>query len=218
MLHGYLDLLAQLPESDVYVNPIKLGAIVAVFVIWAYFAQWVDKDTIAVNTYRELWNLIVMITGVAAVVLGLFVPSFLIGFLVMLVLVLAIMVAYVVHRNGLVKPENTVCTLAHFQRMREEGILGKKKKAAEVKERVRLTGANHSVVAIPKDEVEREQYRLMQDLLFDTLWRHAAVVDVTPAGQATRISYLIDGVPTSARGWSVPRAMGWCCSSRRSPA
>ncbi len=53
-----LDLLAQLPETTIYVHTVKLVAMVALFAIWAQFAQWVDKDTIVVNTYRVVWNLI----------------------------------------------------------------------------------------------------------------------------------------------------------------
>ena len=69
-------LLGQLPDSYLFVNPVKLGAIVLVFALWMVFAQWVDKDTTAVNTFRVLWNLIVVGTGAAAVLLGLFVPLF----------------------------------------------------------------------------------------------------------------------------------------------
>lgn len=191
---AYLDLLAQVPEGGMYFNPLKLGGLVAVFVIWTLYAQWVDKDTIAVNTYRELWNLAVVGVGTAALVVGFLVTNFLIGFLVMVGLILAVMIAYVVHRNGLVNPEDTVCTMAHVRRLQTEGLFAKKKKVKEVKERVRLTGANRKVVAIPEEEEEREQYRLTQDLVFDLLWQRATVANVTPAGQATKIVYDIDGI------------------------
>ncbi|MGD8452002.1 MAG: ATPase, T2SS/T4P/T4SS family [Phycisphaerae bacterium] len=192
---AYLDLLAQLPQGEVYFNPLKLVGLVAVFVIWTLYAQWVDKDTIAVNTYRELWNLVVMAGGTAGLFVGFLVTNFLIGFLVMIGLVLGVMIAYVLHRNGLVNPEDTVCTMAHIRRMQAEGLFGKKKKQVkEVKERVRLTGANRKVVPIPEEEEEREQYRLTQDLVFDLLWQRATLVNVTPAGQGTKITYEIDGI------------------------
>lgn len=200
MLLAQLNLLAQLPEGNVYINPIKLGALLVVFVIWAFFAQWVDKDTIAVNTYRIMWNMTVVGCGVVGIILGLLVPTFLIGFLVYIGLILTVMVVYIIHRNGLVQPQDTICTMDHFKRFREQGFGGKKKKVKEVKERVRITGADRKVVTIPEDEFEREQYRLTQDLIFDMFWRRAAVVDITPAGQATRISYQIDGIATEREG------------------
>jgi type II secretory ATPase GspE/PulE/Tfp pilus assembly ATPase PilB-like protein len=206
-LCAYLDLLAQLPASNTYADPFKLAGILAVFTIWAYFAQWADKDTVAVNTYRELWNLVIMATGITGLALALFVPTYLIGFPAMAVIDLGAMIAYVVHRNRLVKPEDTVCTAAHFRRIQQEGIFGKKRKQTkEIKERVRLTGADHSVIRIPEDEIEREQYRLTQDLIFDTLWRRAAVLDITPVGQVSRLTHLIDGIATEREGMARPEA------------
>ena len=138
--------------------------------------------------------------GIAALLLALFVPNFLIGFLVMVALNIAVMVAYVIHRNGLVKPQDTVCTVAHFQRLKAQGLFSKKKKTKEVKERVRLTGADRKVVPIPEEDAERENYALAQDLVFDLLWQRAALADVAPAGQATRITYQIDGITKEREG------------------
>ena len=131
MVIAPLELLAQLPSSTLYVDPIKLGAMVLVFAIWALFAQWVDKDTLAVNTYRVLWNLIVLGSGVVAALVGLFVPMFAIGFPILVVINLAVMSMYVVHRNGLVKEDDRVFTIGHFRRLRVQGF-GRKKKGVEV--------------------------------------------------------------------------------------
>jgi len=189
--------LAQLPEDGLYISPVKLAAVAVVFTLWTMLAQWVDKDTIAVNTYRILWNLIVLSGGAAGTLLALFVPNFLIGFLLMIGVNLIIGIVYVVHRNRLVQPQDTVLTGAHLKRIREQGLFGKKKKTAvEVKERVRIIGADRKAVAIPEDESERERYRLMQDLVFDFFWRRAALAEIIPAGQASRVTYLIDGIPT----------------------
>lgn len=195
-----LALLAQLPESYVYIDPFKLGAFVVVFLLWVLFAQWVDKDTLVVNTFRTLWNLIVVGSGTAAIILGLFVPIFWLSFPLLLVINLVVFLVYVVHRNGLVREDDKVMTAAHFRRLKEQGLFGKKKNVKEVKERVRLTAADHRVVAIPEDEAEREQYRLVQDLVFDALWRRAVGVEVAPAGQVAKVSYQIDGIPTEREG------------------
>jgi type II secretory ATPase GspE/PulE/Tfp pilus assembly ATPase PilB-like protein len=190
-----LALLAQLPESTVYIDPLKLGALAVAFALWAMFAAWVDKDTIAVNTFRVLWNLIVLGCGTAALLAALLVPLFAAGYPVFLVINLAVGLGYVIHRNKLVKPEDSVLTTAHFKRIQEQGLFGKKK-VKEVKERVRLTAHTRKVVAVPEDEDEKERYRLAQDLFFNTLWRRAEVVEVAPAGpQAIKVTYHVDGVP-----------------------
>lgn len=185
-----------LAEAATYINLFKLAGVAAVFVIWAYFAQWVDKDTIAVNTYRELWNIVIVSVGIGGLLLALFIPNFLIGLPAMAVLYVGGMLAYVLHRNRLVKPEDTVLSAAHVKRMREQGVFTKKKKKRErvVTERVRLTSADRKVVPIPEEELEREQYALTQDLLFDLLFRRADVADLVPAGEQMKITYEIDGV------------------------
>ncbi len=198
-MNAGLDLLAELPSSYVFLHPVKLGAMVLVFAIWTAFAQWVDKDTVAVNTYRTLWNMIVTGSGAAAMALGLLVPMFWIGFPLFFVINLVTMVAYVVHRNKMVREQDRVFTPTHFRRLREEGFSGKKKKK-EVVERVRVTGADKKVVVIPEDDDEREQYRLTQDLLFDTLWRRAAIVEVVPSKDTAKIMYVIDGIPCDREG------------------
>ncbi|QOJ15588.1 MAG: Flp pilus assembly complex ATPase component TadA [Planctomycetia bacterium] len=195
MLLEFHGLLAALPDG-VYVNPYKLLGMTAMFSLWALYAQWVDKDTIRVNTFRILWNLITLSLGAVTLATLLLVPDFLIGALIYGLANLVLGIVYVVHRNGLVPDEDKVCTPQHFQRLMKEGFRSKKggpKK--EVKERVRVTGAGKKVVQIPEDDVEREHYRLMQDLLFDALWRRAQTVEVAPSGQAARVAYQVDGLP-----------------------
>lgn len=196
LLLALAELLGQVPETALYFNPWKLLAAVVLFIIWALFAQWVDKDTVAVNTYRVIWNLIVVPAGIVALLVLLLVPSFLIGALIYVLGIGGLITAYVLHRNALVQPEDKVFTAAHIQRVISEGFGGRKKKVKEVKERVRLTSPDKKVVAIPEDEVAREQFRLTQDLFFDALWRRASVVELAPAGQAAKVTYVIDGVPT----------------------
>jgi type II secretory ATPase GspE/PulE/Tfp pilus assembly ATPase PilB-like protein len=206
MVPAALVLLAQLPSSYLYVDPVKLGALVLVFTIWAVFTQWVDKDATAVNTYRVLWNLVLLGTGIAAALVGILVPMFAIGYPIMVVINLVVMIMYVVHRNALVKEDDRVFTLGHFRRLREQGFGGRKKKV-EVTEKVRLTAANRKVVEIPTEDEEREQYRLTQDLLFNAFVRRATIVEVAPAGpQAARATYIIDGV--AAEGESLSRPDG----------
>ncbi len=189
-----LALLADLPASTIYVNPFKLAGVVVAFVGWAWLAAWVDKDTIAVNSYRVLWNFVSLSCGAVATGLALFVPVFAIGYPAMLVLILAFLIVYVVHRNGLVREEDRVLTPGHFKRLKEQGFSGKKK-LKEVKEKVRLYTHEKKPVAIPEEPEPREQYRLAQDVFFDALWRRASVVELLPTKEASRLVYQVDGRP-----------------------
>jgi len=190
-------MLAEMPSSAVYVHPVKLAVIAALFTIWVLFAQWVDKDTVAVNTRRQLWNMASLGTGALGLVLLFFLPVFFASVLAYLVVVATFMTAYIVHRNGLVVEEDRVCTPQHIRRIFKEGFRSGKESdqaAKEVKERVRLTGADRQVVAIPEDPLERETYRVVQDILFDALFRRANFVELIPAGQVMKVRLLVDGL------------------------
>lgn len=190
-----LELLAQLPESNIYVSPWKLIVAVVLFTLWVFFAQWVDRDTLAVNTFRTIWNVASMICGTVAAALLILLPAFLAGLAAFVLINGVFATVYVIHRNGLVVQEDKVCTAAHLQRLMREGFKSEKKKEKrEVAERVRITGADREVVGIPEEETERERFALSQDLLFDTLWRHASLVEVLPAGQASKVRVHIDGM------------------------
>ncbi len=190
-----LELLAQLPDSDIYVNPWKLGMATVLFLLWVLIAQWIDKDTVAVNTFRTVWNVASISCATIALALLLLLPNFWAAIAAFVVIHLAFSVIYVVHRNGLVVEDDKVCTAAHFRRLMTEGFRGgQKKEKREVIERVRITGADREVVKIPQEEEEREQFGLSQDVLFDALWRRASLVEVIPAGQASKVRVSIDGV------------------------
>lgn len=193
---AWTELLAQLPESTTYVHLGKLLAALLLAGLWAVWAQWVDKDTIAVNTFRQVWNLVMIGTGVVSLAALFFIPNFLAAALVFLVIQIAAGASYVIHRNGLVQEDSKVFTPAHIQRLLSEGMGGaaRKKKLAEVRERVVLVGANRKRVAIPDDELERDQYRLTQDLLYNALFARASLIDLTPAGQAFRVTQQVDGL------------------------
>ena len=190
-----LELLAQLPDSDIYVNPWKLGTATVLFLLWVLIAQWIDKDTVAVNTFRTVWNVASISCATVALVLLLLLPNFWAAIAAFVVIHLAFSVIYVVHRNGLVVEDDKVCTAAHFRRLMTEGFRGgQQKEKREVIERVRITGADREVVKIPEEEEEREQFGLSQDVLFDALWRRASLVEVIPVGQASKVRVSIDGV------------------------
>lgn len=188
------EMLAQAPSGPAFVSAWKLAALAIMLGCWPLLAQWVDKDTVAVNTFRVPWNLIVLAAGVIAAA-ALILADFAIGAPTYAVLMIALVVAYVLHRNGLVREEDKVLTREHLKRVMAEGLASKKgKKQKEVKQRVNLRDAAGKRVAIPEEEEQREQYRLSQDLLFDLLWHRAERVELVPEREAAAVVYYIDGV------------------------
>ena len=188
----FVDFLAAVPRGAIYVDPLKLLAIFVVYVGWILFAQWVDKDALRVNTYRQIWNMVSLSVGALGLLLIMVLP-FVAGLPAFIVVVGAYMITYVVHRNGLVVPDDRVMTPAHFQRIMREGF-GKKQKLMEVKERVKITGPDRKLIVPPEDQAGRQQFAFAQDILYDALWRRSCEIHVLPAGQGSRIRLDIDGV------------------------
>lgn len=192
-----LDGLLGVATDYIYVHPIKLAAAVVLFVCWALYAQWVDKDTVAVNTYRVMWNIVTLVLGIVITAVLLLVPMFLVGALVFVGGWATLVTVYVVHRNGLVKEEDKVLTPAHISRVLSDLMSGgKSKKPKEVKVRVQLRAANGDRCLPPEEEEAREQYRLTQELLFDLFWNRAQRAELAPGKEASRLTYEIDGVPS----------------------
>src|SRR5262245_15512446 len=101
----FVDFLAAVPRGAIYVDPLKLLAIFALYVGWIVFAQWVDKDAVRVNTFRQIWNMISLSVGALGLLLIMVMP-FVFGLPAFVVVVGAYMITYVVHRNGLVVAED----------------------------------------------------------------------------------------------------------------
>lgn len=188
------DLLGTLLLGAIYVSVWKLVGMVVLAAFWFKYAEWVDKDAQAVNTYRSIWNLANIGVMAIALALAILVPSFAIGYSTAWVLFLGLSISYVVHRNGLVTDDSTVLTPAHFARIREHGFSGKggKKKEKVVVERVALRGPDGAIKP-PSDDEEKDQYAAAQDLVADVLLRRAKRVEVAPAGEEAKVVYEIDG-------------------------
>jgi type II secretory ATPase GspE/PulE/Tfp pilus assembly ATPase PilB-like protein len=205
-LAALTELMAQVPDSFVFISPWKLPIVVVLFAIWAAFAQWVDKDALAVNTYRSIWNMIVIGVGVIALACLLLIPMFWVGFAVFFVVVGGNITAYAIHRNGLVRDEDKVFTPAHIARKLSEVGGKKKEKKKEVKMRVQLRAADGAKVGIPDDNETRERFALAQDLLFDMAWHRVKRAEIAPTREQARVAYEIDGIVKEREPLSRPDA------------
>jgi len=191
-----IDLLADLPGPGTYINLVKLGVFTALFVGWAFVAQWVDRDADQVKTRREQWNLIVISGGIAGLAVWLLMPwkgvAFFLGLAFWLLLSGGAAMAYVVHRNGRVAVKNRLLTPAHFKRLVSRGE--QRKQREDKGQRVRLAGHDGKDAAISEDPEEYDRYAATQEFLFDVLWRRSTDADLLLAKDSVRLLYRIDGV------------------------
>lgn len=189
--------LADVPRTLDCINLYKLGAISALLIGWVFACQWVDKDAEFVKTKRERWNLIVLVSGLAGIVVLFLVPwagnTFALGLGFWLLLAGGGALMYVFHRNGRVMPVYRVLTFGHVKRLlaREEGSKGAK---VDRGQRIELTNHEGKTISRPTERDEFEFYASIQEFLFDVLWRRASDVDVVMGKEKPRVIYRIDGV------------------------
>ncbi len=189
--------LAVALEAGPYVNLLKILVVVVLLLGWAMAAQWIDRDTNLVKTKREEWNSIVTAGGLAGTFVIIVPPFwygqlFVVGAAFWVLLAGAPMVAYIIHRNGRVKPPARILTIGHVKRL--VGASSGKKKAKDKGVRVRLMDHQRNSVELPDDYDEALAYQAVQDFLFDMLWRRASDVEMLAGKEKYRLVYRIDGV------------------------
>ncbi len=192
-------ILAAIQETDLYVNPIKIGVVVVLVVLWALAVEWVDRDTDVVKTKREQWNLTVLSGGFVAFLILLIPPWtghwVFVGMAAWLGLAGGAILAYVIHRNGRVVPSARILTRDHFTRVFSGS--GDRQKAKDDKGlRVRIADHAGKSLQSPTDPEEAKDYQAVQDFLFDLLWRRASDADMVVTKEKYRLVYRVDGVAT----------------------
>ena len=189
--------IAQVSAPGGYISLVKLGAVTALYVLWSYGCQWVDRDTEEVKTNRERWNLMVLGGGCAGLAILLFLPwagaAYLIGLGFWLLLAAGVQLAYVVHRNSRVVSSRRILTPGHLKRLlaRDEGDEVAKLDRGQ---RIHLSDHEGNTVARPGEREEALRHDAAQEFLFDALWRRASDADLVVTKDQVRVVYRIDGV------------------------
>jgi|CXWL01.1.fsa_nt_gi type II secretory ATPase GspE/PulE/Tfp pilus assembly ATPase PilB-like protein len=202
--------LAASTGTPLYIDPIKIAVSAVLFFAWAWAVQWIDRDTGVVKTQRERWNLIVL-SGSFVAFLVFFIPPwsgglFSLGVAFWLLIVGATMLAYIFHRNGRVVPDARILTVGHLKRLLPgAGVAAKAKSAKGLQ--IRLNDHSGKFVEMPSTPDEMKSFELVQDFLYEILWRRVSDLDMTPGKEEYRVVYRIDGV-AGERPDGIPVANG----------
>jgi len=185
------DVMAALPLS-VYFSLPKLILMLALVTPWLYLAPWVDKDAKAVKAPRTAWNLAVLGVGMFGVALWLVLPLYFLSLFIYLMLTAAVLIAYVVYRNGRVAAEARILTLDFIKKKLSGGP-----KTVSFVSRLKIYNPDGKAVHPPgadADPAEQKAYNMAQELLYDIVWRRASEADLTPSGHQARLRFVVDGV------------------------
>lgn len=202
-----LGILATVPRSFLYVNPIKIAVVIVLLILWATALQWVDRDTDVVKTKRHQWNLIVMSGGFVGFFVLFAVPwpgaLFFVGIAFWALMAGGALVFYVIHRNGRVIPARRVLTLQHFKQLIVRGD-GEKRLKNDKGLRVRIENHTGAFVERSNDPAQAGEFEAAQDFLYNALWRRASDVDLITGKDKYRLILHIDGVPSEQSDGMVP--------------
>lgn len=198
-------LAAGVPEDGGYFSVFKILLFLLLPLPWLYAAAWADHDIQRIHGNRLMWTSLVFGGGIVALLLWVLIPIYLVGLALFLIGVGALVALYVTHRNARVVPEARVMTREHI-----EGFLSRGKRTEkEVETRIKVYDASGSPVRPPTDGAEQDKiiFNLVQDLLYEVVWRRASEVDVAPQGnQVTAVRFVIDGVVTQRPTLETPDA------------
>ncbi|MBN1360186.1 MAG: Flp pilus assembly complex ATPase component TadA [Sedimentisphaerales bacterium] len=179
-------------EYGGYISIVKLVVFLAVYVLWLLLVAWAHKDAVAVDTNVTLWiGLLLGVGALGALVWWLMIPIYIGGLIAYIVLVGAVALAYIKHRDGRVLDYDR---LLSFERIKS---LVARSEKLEAMENFLFITANNNEVPPPEPRTPMFfGYRTAYDLLTDAMWRRASTIALAPKGENYEVTYYIDGAAT----------------------
>ena len=193
-----------IPLPGQYFSFTKIVLALIVFGILAKAMTWTDADLARVHGPRPLWNSIIFLAGLCAVVVLLFVPSLPVAFLLFVAISSSGLGSYIVWRNSVVGKSDRVFTAAHLKTVLTGSDETSADKAGAMPAfQITIKRTNGATVGFPKDELLQTGFQLTHFLLADAVTQRATDVALIPSGQTTKLLYRIDGVTTERQRLSV---------------
>ncbi len=185
-----LDLLAASAGYGGYISIIKFLIFMVMFFGWLPLLTWIYQDAEAIETKGIFWTAIVLGAGAAGAIIWLFIPVFIAGMLLYLIVVGATSLAYVKHRNSKVLDFDKILTVDHIKNLLDS----KEKKLAKFKNFIFIT-ANKNEIPIPEPRTpDFFGYKTAFEILSDAIWRRASSIAFSPTPQDYTIAYYVDGM------------------------
>ncbi|MHB1036616.1 MAG: GspE/PulE family protein [Pirellulales bacterium] len=188
-----------------YLNVWKILGAWLVFLCWVRTTDWVSQDARTIKTNYARWNSLIFFSFVASFLLLWILPIYWLGLTLMILAYGGPLIAYVIHRNGLVLPHQKVLTRAHLRFWIAEHLTMIGIKVSHEKQDPRERGAPVTLVsqggATDRDNAanllaarQSLGYPVARELLADAVSQRADSVAMDFTQQAVAIRYQIDGV------------------------
>jgi type II secretory ATPase GspE/PulE/Tfp pilus assembly ATPase PilB-like protein len=197
------NLFAVFPRGPgMYFHPLKLLAVLVIYLMWVRTCWWVDQDCQYVKLPTARWNPIVILCGVAGLLLVWIVPVFWASYLALVTLFLAPTLLYVGTRNELVDEDRRVLTPAHLRSLAERYLrLSFGKKGAPERSRlppVRFIGKSTDARSEDPNRVRRAsespQYMQALQLVYKAILSRTTDIHMEPTKEEMTVRYRVDGI------------------------
>ena len=176
--------------SGGYISLIKLLVFLGMFFAWMPLVNWVHTDAQAVRTKVRLWTSTISITGATTLIVWLLAPMFLIGFLIYLIAIGSITIAYIIHRDSRVADFERILSVNNFKTL----FVDEDKKIAKASKGMVLVTANGNDVPLPKPKSpDAFGFQTTCDIFEDAIWRRVSEIAFQPARNEYNVIYRIDG-------------------------
>jgi len=184
-----LDQLLGAVEYGGYISILKLIGYLALFFAWLPLIGWVHQDAEVLEAKEGLWTGLILGVGAAAAMIWLVIPLYIGWMLFYLLVVGAVALAYVKHRNGRVLDYDRVLTIDHIKSL----LVSKEKKMGALKSFTFVT-ANKNEIPVPEPRTaDFFGYKTSYEIISDAIWRRASNVAFSPTAEDYKVAYFVDG-------------------------
>jgi type II secretory ATPase GspE/PulE/Tfp pilus assembly ATPase PilB-like protein len=189
-----------------YFDPIKLGLVLLLYLIWVRTCFWVDRDAHVLKLPQVTWNPVILLCGLGGLLVVWLLPLFWISLPVLLLLYLAPTLVYVSVRNEKVEEEEKVLT-PHHLRMFFGRLLGLKPPPKAKQEQVHLRFIGKSEGDPEMNErvarvEETKGYKGALAMVYDAICMRATDIHMEPTKEEMTVRFRIDGMLQPAPGFS----------------
>jgi len=200
-----------------YLNLFKFLPVLAIYLLWVKTTDWVDDDTKQLGNLRfEMWNSVVLFTGVLGLAMVWAIPIYFVGLLLLLLLYFVPILTYAYVRNQTVPDHEKVLTPYHLGEvmngvMNKIGMKGMFNKGESSVDKTgpplvfvgKSRGGKVDADRVTKAE-ESKSYMSCKELVYDAVIRRATDIHLEPTVEQMSVRYRIDGILHAAEPFDRP--------------
>ncbi|MCS7015270.1 MAG: ATPase, T2SS/T4P/T4SS family [Gemmatales bacterium] len=191
--------------SGFYFSLPKMLAVLAYFLGWLFACSWIDTDAQELDLERLTWSGMTAAGGVVGLVLFWLMPTFLIGYVLALTMLVVPIAAYLLGRDAQVDPVQRVLTSKQVKRLLQKifrvdlGVPDDPPRPVPL--RIRFLPLSSETARRPRRIQEargQRGYRTLELLLSECHRRRGNGISVEVGAAGGMVSYRVDGLPHAA--------------------